>query len=136
MLNRITLIGRLTKDIELKTTTTGKDVTTFGIASQRNGKDAIADFINCVAWNQSARYISQYARKGTLVYVDGTLQSRVYEDRQNNKKFALEVLVQSLGILAQPKEQHETNYETNAYESNATDPYEDVVLPNGVGDYF
>ena len=97
MLNRIILMGRLVADPELKSTQSGISVATFRIAVERNytpqGQEKQADFISCVAWRQTAEFISKYFAKGRMIALEGSLQSRNYEDKQGQKRTAYEVIV-------------------------------------------
>ena len=96
MLNRVILMGRLTADPELKKTNSDLSVTSFSLAVDRNygkGADRQTDFINCVAWRQTAEFISRYFSKGRLMAVEGSLQVRNYVDRNENKRQAVEVVV-------------------------------------------
>ena len=97
MLNKVILTGRLTVVPELKTTTSGINVTTFSLAVQRNYKNGAGeydtDFINCVAWRNQADFITRFFDKGQLITVVGALTSRRYEDANGNKRTAFEVVV-------------------------------------------
>ena len=96
MLNRVILMGRLTADPELRKTGSDISVTSFTLAVERNygkGADRQTDFINCVAWRQEAEFISRYFSKGKLMAVEGSLQVRNYVDKNENKRQAVEVLV-------------------------------------------
>lgn len=96
MLNRVILMGRLTADPELKKTASDLSVTSFTLAVDRNygkGADRQTDFINCVAWRQTAEFISRYFSKGRLMAVEGSIQVRNYVDKNENKRQAVEVLV-------------------------------------------
>ena len=95
-LNHIVLMGRLTADPEVKTTTNGLAVTSFTVACDRNvGKDREkqSDFIPCVAWRQTAEFIGKYFSKGSLIAVEGSLQSRKYTDKERKNRVSYEVLV-------------------------------------------
>lgn len=96
-LNKVILGGRLTATPELKTTTNGTLVTSFSIAVNRKySKDQNqpqSDFINCVAWKNTAEFISKYFNKGSSICVEGSIQTRVYEDNNGNKKYVTEVIV-------------------------------------------
>lgn len=98
-LNKVILGGRLTEKPELKTTPNGVVVTTFSLAVNRKyNKDQEqqqADFINCVAWRNTAEFICKYFDKGSSICVEGNLQTRVYEDNNGNKKYVTEVLVEN-----------------------------------------
>lgn len=102
MLNKINIAGRLTADAEMRQTTTGKSVTSFTIAVERDFKglngEKETDFINCVAWNSTAEFISKYFQKGSMAIVVGRLQTRKYEtsDGQKQKRTATEVIVENI----------------------------------------
>ena len=83
MINNVVLVGRLTRDPELRKTQTGKSVLSFSCAVNRKFKTETqtADFINCVAWNQTADFLARYATKGALVGIEGRIQTRNYEDK-------------------------------------------------------
>lgn len=88
------LMGRLTAEPELRRTQSGKDVLSFCLAVDRGyGEKKETDFINCVAWEHTARFISQYFRKGSLIAVNGGIRTRKYEDKYGNSRIATEVVV-------------------------------------------
>lgn len=97
MLNNVTLMGRLAAQPELRTTTSGVSVCSFTVACNRNfakpGEDAQTDWVDCVAWRQTAEFISKYFNKGSMIAIVGSLQTRNYEDKQGNKRKATEVVV-------------------------------------------
>lgn len=97
MINNVVLMGRLAADPELRTTPTGVSVTSFAIAVERSfakqGEERTADFIDIVAWRQSAEFITRYFRKGSMIAIEGSLQTRTYTDKEGNKRKAVEVLV-------------------------------------------
>jgi single-strand DNA-binding protein len=108
-INRITVTGRLTRDPELRTTTTGKQVVGFGIAVEKrfkpqdpNEKDA--DFFNVTAWGQTAEFISNYGGKGRMVGVDGRLQSRKYTNKDGVEVTAVEIVAENVILLDRPKD--------------------------------
>ena len=93
--NDVTLGGRLTADAELKTTPSGVSVCTFSLAVNRKyAKDQAqqTDFINCVAWRQTAEFIARYFRKGSSICIKGEIQVRNWTDNQGNKRYATEVI--------------------------------------------
>ena len=98
MLNLCILTGRLTENPELKTTDGQISVTRFSIAVQRNYKDKDGeyptDFINCVAWRGTAEFISKYFKKGSMITVDGSYETRKYTDKNNNNRTAHEIKVE------------------------------------------
>lgn len=97
MLNNVTLMGRLVADPELRQTASGVSVVSFRLAVERNyapqGQERQADFISCVAWRQTAEFIGKYFTKGRMIAVEGSLQSRNYEDKNGQKRTAYEVIV-------------------------------------------
>lgn len=102
MLNRVTLVGRLTKDAELRRTSSGKAVASFTLAVNRNfktGDGQDADFINVVAWGKVAENTANYCSKGSLVSVDGRLQTRTYENNQGQKVFVTEIVADSVQFI-------------------------------------
>ena len=93
-LNKVILGGRMTADPELKQTPQGISVTSFSIAVNRRGKDAQTDFINCVAWRQTADFICRFFKKGSSICITGSIQTRTWNDQQNNKRYATEVVAE------------------------------------------
>ena len=97
-MNKTILIGRLTADPELKTTPSGVSVCSFTIAVDRRfvkeGEERKADFVNCVAWRQTAEFISKYFSKGRMLGLIGSIQTRTWTDSDEKKRFATEVLVE------------------------------------------
>lgn len=103
MINRITLIGRLVRDPDLRRTNDGTMVASFTIAVNRNytAKDGQqqADFINCVVWRKTAETLEKYCRKGNLIGLDGRLQTRTYENAQGQRVFVTEVVCDNIQFL-------------------------------------
>lgn len=99
-MNRIVLIGRLTRDPELKFTQSGKAVATFSIAVNRPfSKEKEADFFNVVVWGKSAENCANYLAKGRLVGLEGRLQSRSYETQDGQKRYVTEVIADNVEFL-------------------------------------
>ena len=99
MFNLVVLTGRLTADPELKTTTNGTNVTTFSIAVERryrSGEDRQTDFINIVAWQKTAEFITKYFKKGNLIGIEGSIQTRRYQDKNGNNRTAFEVIANNV----------------------------------------
>lgn len=100
MLNHVTLMGRLTRDPELRRTGSGTAVTSFTLAVDQDfaPKDGSreADFIDCVAWRQSGEFVSKYFAKGRMAVVSGRLQIRPWEDKDGNKRRSAEVVVDAV----------------------------------------
>lgn len=103
MINRVTLIGRLVRDPDLRRTNDGTMVASFTIAVNRNytAKDGQqqADFINCVVWRKTAQTLEKYCRKGNLIGLDGRLQTRTYENAQGQRVFVTEVVCDNIQFL-------------------------------------
>lgn len=106
MLNRVVLVGRLTKDPELRYTPSGVAVATFTLAVNRTftnqSGEREADFINCVTWRRQAENVANFLKKGSLAGVDGRLQTRNYENQQGQRVFVTEVQAESVQFL-EPK---------------------------------
>ena len=104
MINRVVITGRLSRDPELRKTQTGKSVANFTVAVDRmRRKDqevADTDFISCQAWNKTAEYIGNYAKKGTLIGVDGRIQTRNYDNASGQKVYVTEVVCESVSLLS------------------------------------
>lgn len=145
MINTVVLTGRLTKDIELRRTTSGKTCTSFTLAVNRNKKET--DFINCVAWDKVAELLERYTHKGSQIGVEGRIQTRNYDDRNGKKVYVTEVLVNSISFLDKLIEQNtnefhkeaintqginksrlESNYESDMYAQSLTEEAERYSL--------
>lgn len=109
MTNVCVLMGRLTKDPELKQTPNGISVLAFTIAVDRNSKDKQTDFINCVAWRQTAEFISKFFSKGRMIAVEGSIQTRSYEDKDGKKHIVTEVVVNQANFTGEAKSDVHTN---------------------------
>ena len=96
MLNHITVMGRLTRDPELKSTPNGKLVTTLTIACDRDFGEKQTDFIDCVCWNRTAEFAKTYLAKGRMAVIDGRLQIREWTDKDGNKRRAAEILASNV----------------------------------------
>lgn len=103
MINRVVLIGRLTRDVELRYTNSGAAVASFTVAVNRQFTNAQgereADFISCVIWRKAAENFANFTRKGSLVGVEGRLQSRSYENQQGQRVYVTEVVVDNFSLL-------------------------------------
>jgi single-strand DNA-binding protein len=127
MLNRITICGRLTRDPELRTTSTGKDVVEFSIAVNKRIKPAEgadADFFRVKAWGQTASYVGEYIGRGRLVSVDGRLESRKYTDKDGNAREIVEIVAENVNALDRPREDAEPRQESRGKAKPAPDPYD------------
>jgi single-strand DNA-binding protein len=108
MINQVTLVGRLTKDPELKTTGDGTPVTQVTLAVSRhfrnNNGEIEADFVSCTLWKKTAENTVEYCRKGSVVGITGRLQTRNYENREGKKVYVTEVVTEAIRYLS-PKPQ-------------------------------
>lgn len=113
MINKAILTGRLTSVPELKTTVSGISVLSFSIAVQRQYKDATGmyptDFINIVAWRNTAEFISKYFEKGQLIAIVGSIQTRPYIDKDGNKRTAVEVVADEAHFVESKKDTQDTS---------------------------
>lgn len=111
MLNIITIMGRLTRDPEMRTTQNGTPVANFTLAVDRDytpqGQDKQTDFIDCVAWNKTGEFAQKYFSKGQMVVVSGSLQSRKWEDREGNKRISWEINVRNVWFGESKKDREE-----------------------------
>nr|DAQ78942.1 MAG TPA: Single strand binding protein [Caudoviricetes sp.] len=102
MINNVVLAGRVTKDIELKVTPTGKSVCSFSLAVERkfvqNG-EKVTDFINCQLWGKSAETLEKYVKKGMMIGVEGRIQTRKYTNQQGQTVYVTEVVADSFSFL-------------------------------------
>ena len=92
-MNKAILMGRLTRDPEMRQTQSGVAVTSFSIAITRRFQKDQTDFINCTAWRQTAEFISKWFQKGSMIAVVGSIQTRRYTDKDGNERTATEVVV-------------------------------------------
>ncbi len=108
MLNCAVIMGRLTADPELRTTTSGVSVTSFSVAVDRSyqkaGAERQTDFINVVAWRQTAEFVSRYFHKGSMIAVQGSIQTRSYEDKNGNKRTAVEIVADNVSFCGSKAE--------------------------------
>lgn len=96
MLNKIIIMGRLTKEPELRRTQSGKAVTSFTLAVDRDFAKDEVDFIDCVAWGNTAEFVAKYLRKGRAAVVSGRLQMRGWTDKNGNKRISAEVIAENV----------------------------------------
>lgn len=134
MLNVVALMGRLTADPELRTTPAGVSVTSFTIAVDRSfvkqGEERQADFINCVAWRGTADFVAKYFQKGSLIAVDGSIQTRRYQDKDGHNRTAFEVVADNAHFAGSKEKAEKPAYsapEQPSYDDFATiDDAEDL----------
>lgn len=130
-MNRAVLVGRLTKDPELRTTKSGTNQTTFTIAVNRrilneNGERQ-ADFINCVAWNKNAENIKKYFFKGKEIAIDGHIQTGSYEAQDGTKRYTTDVVVDFFDFIGNKETQvQEREKEQDIVKEDVEDPWKDM----------
>lgn len=117
MINRVVLVGRLTRDPELRYTANGAAVASFTVAVNRQFTNSQgereADFINCVIWRKAAENFSNFTNKGSLVGIDGRLQTRNYENQQGQRVYVTEVVVENFSLLESRAESEKRNSGSN-----------------------
>ena len=122
-INRVILVGRLTADPVLRKTSTDRSVASFTLALDRRGgqgSDQTADFINCVVWSAAADNVARYTHKGSLVGIEGRIQTRKYQDKQGNNRTAFEVVCDNVQFLESKNSQSSSNYSNNTSNYNTS----------------
>ena len=135
MINTVVLTGRLTKDVDLKYTQSGTAVGQFNLAVNRSFKSAKGeqevDFINCVIWRKAAENLANFVGKGTLIGVEGRLQTRNYENKQGQRVYVTEVVVNNFTFL-EPRQNgsQPTRTNNNGYQSHGSNQGSDPFAGN------
>ena len=118
MLNNVSLVGRLTKNPELRYTPSNQAVATFSLAVNRNFKsqngEREADFINCVIWRQQAENLANWAKKGALIGITGRIQTRSYENQQGQRVYVTEVVADNFQLLEFNKQNNQGHSQENS----------------------
>lgn len=112
MFNLVVLTGRLTADPEVKTTQSGVSVVSFCIAVQRqykSGEETITDFINITAWRHTAEFVGKYFKKGNMIGIEGSIQTRKYTDKDGNNRVAFEVLAGNVQFVESKRSNTDVN---------------------------
>ena len=128
MLNVAVIMGRLTRDPELRRTNSGKPVASFTVAVDRDyapdGQERETDFIDCVAWQGTAEFVDKYFNKGSMIVVSGRLQLRNWTDKDGNKRRSAEILASNVyfGEGKKSQENHNPTYNQNSYQGPAGNP--------------
>ena len=136
MINKVILVGRITKDPELRKTSSGISTVSFTLACNRRfsnsqgGQDA--DFINCVAWRQSADFMANYVKKGSLLGVEGRIQTRNYKDQNDRTVYVTEVVCDSVQILESKRDTQATN---NTYQAPRQEVYHNDIQSSYESDF-
>ena len=130
-MNKVLLVGRLTRDPEMRTTGTGMVVTKFSVAvnhnfTDRNGERGV-DYINCSAFNRQAENIAKYCKKGTLVSVEGSIRTGSYDAPDGTKKYTTDVACNQVNFLS-TKNDNSNNFEVNSM--SIDNNYQDPEIPS------
>ena len=129
MLNCAVIMGRLTADPELRTTNNGISVCTISVAVDRNyqreGQERQTDFLTVVAWRQTAEFIAKHFRKGKMIAVQGEIQTRKYEDRNGNKRTAVEIVADNVSFCGSKEQGEPPKTSYSAPQTNLSVPYDD-----------
>ena len=130
MINNVTLVGRLTKDVELKYTPANQAVVQFVLAVNRTFKNANgereSDFINCVIWRKSAENFANFAKKGALIGITGRIQTRNYENQQGQRVYITEVIAENFQMLEsrnQQQGQQQSQQQATQQQVKQPDPF-------------
>ena len=143
MINNAVIMGRICEDLELRTTTSGTSVTSFTVAVDRNyqkqGEEKQTDFLKIVVWRNTADFVCRYFRKGSMIAVQGSIQTRNYEDKNGNKRTAVEIVADNISFCGSKADNggnatNNTPAPTNATPGNFGGDFEsidddDIPLP-------
>ena len=131
-MNKIVLVGRLTKDPELRSTTAGFSTASFTVAVNRNFKNKDgnydADFLPCVAFRNTATFVSRYFKKGNLICVEGRVQTRSYDAQDGSKRYITEVIADRIELMGSRRDNNESS-PVNAYVDTTSSVYMDQPSP-------
>ncbi|WP_415597269.1 MULTISPECIES: single-stranded DNA-binding protein [Liquorilactobacillus] len=134
-MNRTVLVGRLTKDPDLRYTSSGTAVASFLLAVNRSFKNQSgereADFINCIIWRKAAENFANFTHKGSLVGVDGRIQTRNYENKEGNRVYVTEIIVENFDLLESKSsnQNSQSGQQNNQHSNNAPIDIQDDDLP-------
>ncbi len=140
MINRVVLVGRLTRDLELRRSTNGNAVVSFTVACDNRfakQEENKTDFISCVAWNKTAEFMAQYAKKGSLVGLEGRIQTRNYDSKDGHKVYVTEVVCDSVQLLesksVSTQRANDNMAQQNKYDAYEPQPEVQAPRPENVG---
>ena len=138
MLNKVILMGRFTRDPELRSTPQGISTCAFSIAVDRNfvrqGEERKADFINCVAWRQTAEFISKYFKKGSMVALEGSIQTRSWDDQDGKKRYATDVVVNQVYFAESKRDSQSSMGMDDSFSANDFGSLPEPISPMGTDD--
>ena len=127
MINRVVLTGRLTRDVDLRYTQGGAAVATFNLAVDRRFTnqqgEREADFVSCVIWRKPAENFANFFHKGSLVGIEGRIQTRNYENQQGQRVYVTEVIVENFSFLESKNSTGNGSYQNNRLQNNTSDPF-------------
>ena len=127
MINRVVLTGRLTRDVDLRYTQGGDAVATFNLAVDRRFTnqqgEREADFVSCVIWRKPAENFANFFHKGSLVGIEGRIQTRNYENKQGQRVYVTEVIVDNFSFLEPKSSTGNGSYQNNRSQNNTSDPF-------------
>ena len=139
MINNVTLVGRLTKDADLRYTSDGTATATFSLAVNRPFKSANgereADFINCVIWRKNAESFANFTRKGSLVGITGRIQTRNYENKEGQRVYVTEVVAENFALLESKKDgasNGQAGQSNNRSSNQPSDPFNSHSEPYSI----
>ncbi len=137
MLNSVNLIGRFTRDPELRSTPNGVSTCSFTIAVDRNfarqGEERKADFIGCVAWRQTAELIAKFFKKGNLIALEGSIQTRTWDDNEGKRHYVTEVVVDRVHFVESKRDREAHNgggYDNGGYSAGGYGGYNNGYATN------
>ena len=138
MINRVVLTGRLTRDVDLRYTQGGSAVATFNLAVDRRFTnqqgEREADFVSCVIWRKSAENFANFFHKGSLVGIEGRIQTRNYENKQGQRVYVTEVIVDNFSFLEPKSSTGNGSYQDNRPQNNTSDPFANDGKPIDIQD--
>ena len=126
-------MGRITQNLELKTTASGISVTSFSIAVDRNyvkqGEERQTDFINIVCWRKQAEFVCRYFEKGSMIALEGQLQTRTYQAKDGSNRYVTEVVADSVSFTGEKREQSNNGYSQPQYQQPPQQSYQQPPQP-------
>lgn len=135
MLNKVIIMGRITRDLEIRQSQNGTSVLKFSVAVDRDmGKDKekSADFINCVAFGKRADFINQYFGKGRMIAIEGNIRTGTYEDKDGNKRYTTDVWIDNVSFTGESKPNDRSSAGQPPVSGSIPEDFEDTLGDDGV----
>ena len=135
MLNKVIIMGRITRDLEIRQSQNGTSVLKFSVAVDRDmGKDKekSADFINCVAFGKRADFINQYFGKGRMIAIEGNIRTGTYEDKDGKKRYTTDVWVDNVSFTGESKQNDRSTAGQPPVSGSIPEDFEDTLSDDGV----